>query len=114
MDRKLKGRYAEEMAMEYLMSHDFKILERNYRFKRSEIDLIAQKDDLIVFVEVKHRQSTAYGLPEETVSQNQKNNILQAAEEFIIHIDWMGEIRFDIIAISGKKELELMHFEDAF
>lgn len=109
------GKLGEENAATFLVEKGYIILERNYRFKKSEIDLICSYDRLLVFVEVKTRSSKAFGNPESFVSQNQQEAIIRAAEEYMLEKDWEGDIRFDIIAIYKKgKEEELMHFEDAF
>lgn len=109
------GKLGEKNAAAFLVKNGYKILERNYRFKKSEIDLICSRDGLMIFVEVKTRSSKAFGNPESFVSQNQQDAIIRAAEEYILEEDWDGDIRFDIIAIYKKgKEEELVHFEDAF
>lgn len=109
------GKLGEENAATFLVKKGYKILERNYRFKKSEIDLICLQNGLLVFVEVKTRSSKAFGNPESFVSQNQQEAIIRAAEEYMLEKNWEGDIRFDIVAIYKKgKEEELMHFEDAF
>ncbi len=109
------GKLGEENAAAFLVENGYKILEQNYRFKKSEIDLICSRNNLLIFVEVKTRSSKAFGNPESFVSQKQQDAIIRAAEEYMIEKDWEGGIRFDIIAIykKGRKE-ELVHFEDAF
>ena len=109
------GKIGEDEAAEYLMAKGYEVIARNYRFKKSEIDIICRYQELLVFVEVKTRSSNAYGEPEEFVTASQQAAVLRAAENYVIEEDWQGDIRFDIIAIlkQGRKE-ELTHFEDAF
>lgn len=109
------GKLGEENAATFLREKGYKILQRNYRFKKSEIDLICFYDNLLVFVEVKTRSSKSFGNPESFVSQNQQEAIIRAAEEFMLETGWEGDIRFDIVAIYKKGHLEeLEHFQDAF
>ncbi len=106
------GKQAEDLALKYLNGKGYELREQNYRYKRSEIDLIVYKDSLIVFVEVKYRSNSQFGHPEEFVSPNQKRSILECAEHYISIINWQNHIRFDIIALDAKFNIE--HFEDAF
>ena len=108
------GQEGEQLAADYLKKSGWKILETNYRFRRSEIDLIASKKDLLIFVEVKTRSSTAYGLPEQFVDEKKADNIMKAANHYIREHDWKSNIRFDIISIIKKVRMELEHIEDAF
>lgn len=109
------GKKGEDQAVEFLKEKGYEILQRNYRFKKSEIDLICEKDELLVFVEVKTRRSRNYGYPESFVSSNQQKAIVRAAEQYISAYSWQGDIRFDIVAILEIKGVsEIEHFKDAF
>ena len=108
------GIEGEQLAKDYLKKKGWFILEMNYRYRRSEIDLIASKNDLLIFVEVKARSNTAFGLPEQFVDDKKVENILKAADHYIMEKDWKGNIRFDIISIIKNKSMELEHIEDAF
>ena len=109
------GQAAEALSANYLAKHHFKIIARNYRYQRAEIDIIAQKNRLLVFVEVKARSNDRFGEPETFVSTQQQNLIRTAAEHYIITQDWGHAIRFDIIAVRQENhQLQLAHFEDAF
>ena len=108
------GLEGEQQAAEYLNNQGFRILEQNYRYSRSEIDIIASKNDLLVFVEVKVRTNTNYGLPENFVDDKKAVNIIKGADRYINEINWKGNIRFDIISIVKNGDTELQHFEDAF
>jgi putative endonuclease len=113
--KKKIGDKGEEDAVHFLCANGYEVLSRNYRYGRGEIDIIAQKDDVLIFVEVKTRKNAEYGYPETFVTESQQERIYLAAEEFTINKAWPGDIRFDIIAIllDGEEPI-LEHFEDAF
>ena len=98
-----------------MLEKSYSIVEKNWRYLKAEIDLIAQKDDVIVFVEVKTRSSANYGDPESFVSDKQQKMIINAAHQYIMKNDIESEARFDIISIviSNKKE-DIKHIEGAF
>jgi len=108
------GKHGEEIAARFLANKGYDILERNYRHKKSEIDIIAQLGDLLVFVEVKSRTNIAFGYPEEAVGQAKIEKVLEGAEQYTYEHHWDGDIRFDIVAITYKPNLEVVHFKDAF
>lgn len=111
----VQGRLGENAATELLLTNKYEILEKNYRFGRAEIDLIARKNDLLVFVEVKLRRSDKFGFPEEAVSPRKQELFLETAEHYIEKINWQHDIRFDIIAITQNNgKLNIHHIEDAF
>lgn len=111
---KIKGDLGEEVAADYVTDLGFTVLERNYRYKRGEIDIIAKKNDLLVFFEVKARHGITYGYPEEAVDDKKIEMVIMAANNYIFETEWDGEIRFDIIALSMRNDQKIMHFEDAF
>ena len=106
------GKRGEELASLFLENKGWLILERNYRYKRGEIDLIALHDSLLIFLEVKFRKNNHFGHPENFVNAKKSEMVKQTAEYYLIEKNWKGNIRFDIIAISGGDMPE--HFEDAF
>lgn len=105
------GKKGENLAEEFLQQKGYAIVARNYRYKRSEIDLIVQKENWLIFVEVKMRSSKAFGFPEESVGAAKRKKILEGAAQYLAETNWQGNVRYDIIAIH-KNEIE--HFEDAF
>lgn len=109
---KKRGDDAEKIACDYLKQEGYILAEKNFRYKRAEIDLIFKQGETMVFVEVKYRKNEKFGFPEEFVSAGQQERILEAATYYLEMIDWAGAIRFDIIAIDAS--LEITHFEDAF
>ena len=113
--RKRIGDRGEDSAANYLFANGYEVLQKNYRFGRGEIDIIARKDETLVFIEVKTRKNNLYGDPESFLSESQEDRIHLAAEEYVLQNEWPGEIRFDIIAILwDSNEPTLDHFEDAF
>lgn len=100
---------------QHLTTQGYRILARNYRYRKAEIDLIAQKDQLLCFIEVKARTSLRFGYPETFVKSQQRKLIKHAADNYIYTYNWSHPIRFDIISILQKQHtVELTHFEDAF
>jgi putative endonuclease len=105
------GKEKESLTESFLQQKGYVILDKNYRYKKGEIDLIAKQEEILVFVEVKYRKNNRFGFPETAVSESKENLIRATAENYIFEKNWKGRIRFDIVAISGK---EVMHLEDAF
>jgi len=114
-DKIRKGKEAEDMAANFLVQQGYEIVARNYRYRRSEIDLIIRKDNWLIFVEVKMRSSNAFGYPEEFVDYKKAKNIVYGAEQYTFENDYNGNVRFDVVAISMQGgEPDIKHFEDAF
>jgi len=112
--KQLVGKKGEKIAASFLQKKGYNIIRRNFRSGRSEIDLICKFEDKLIFVEVKTRNSTKYGYPEESVDQHKIEMILKGAEDYIFDENWKGKIRFDIIAIQLYPTIEIFHFTDAF
>jgi len=111
------GRIGEGLAINYLLDKGWIILERNWRYGRLELDLIAKVNTSLVFIEVKTRSQKKYGSPEESVISQKEENIRKASLAYIQKLKYNGEIRFDIISIilDQKNEIrEIEHIEDAF
>lgn len=111
------GSKGEDLACTYLIEKDYKILERNWRFKKAEIDIIAKHNNCLIFIEVKARSYTAFGQPEESIDAKKEAMLIDAAQRYMESIDYNWEIRFDIISIILTKSLEIEkidHFKDAF
>lgn len=110
--RETGGRY-EALAAAFLENKGFRILERNFRWRRGEIDLIAAEKEILVFVEVKFRSSSARGLPEEAVTEQKQQRIFRTAEVYLCrHPEWrQKECRFDVIAVDGGR---IRHIRRAF
>ena len=114
-DKIKKGNEGEQMAANFLIAKGFEIVVRNYRYKQCEIDLIMKKSNWLIFVEVKTRSSSAFGHPEEALDWKQEQRILEAAENYTYEINWQGNVRYDVVAISLQYQPpEIVHIEDAF
>ncbi len=114
MTQRDSGQQGEILAADYLEKKGYEIVTRNFRYKRAEIDIIAQKSSLLVFVEVKARSSNVYGHPEEFVDEKKASLIIEAADHYINMHQWEGLIRFDIVSVMLKPSVSIHHFEDAF
>lgn len=116
MNNKQKGDKGEQLVVDFLIKEGFEILETNWRWKRCEVDIIAKVENILVFVEVKTRTNTKFGLPEESVSKHKQQQLQQAADEYIFQNNHNGEIRFDVVAVnlSKKAAIEIHHIKDAF
>ncbi|MEX0967746.1 MAG: YraN family protein [Bacteroidia bacterium] len=109
------GRDGERLAIDFLVRKGYTIRTTNFRFGRTEVDIICQKDDLIIFVEVKARRSHVHGFPEEAVNDRKQEVIGEVAEEYILSNGLKNEIRFDVISILYRgRNSEIYHIEDAF
>ena len=108
----IKGRKNEALAEKYLKKKGYKIIERNYSNHIGEIDLIATDKDILVFVEVKFRQTDKFGLPREAVGIYKQNKIKRAATLYLQQNHLFDkQIRFDVVDILGD---EITHIENAF
>jgi putative endonuclease len=109
------GLEGEDAAAAFLINAGYEVVCRNYRYGRAEVDLIVNKGNWLVFVEVKTRSNCDFGFPEEFVDKAKEDNILMAAENYIYAANWEGNVRYDIISVLGTGfEKQIMHFEDAF
>ena len=114
-DKMKMGVDGEQAACSFLKQKGYEILEKNYRYRKSEIDLIVKHDNWLVFVEVKTRSSSFFGYPEEFVDRKKQLMIFDAAENYMYEKDWNGNVRYDIVSIMAVKgKLEVYHIEDAF
>jgi putative endonuclease len=109
------GQKGEEIAAAYLQDKEYKILARNWRFKRNEIDIIAIKNDILIVLEVKTRTSEFVENLSEIVTRKKQKSIIVAADAFVDRNEIKNEVRFDIIFIvfSGEN-YHLQHIKEAF
>ena len=110
------GKLAEELAESFLVEKNYKILAKNYRHLKAEIDIIAQFENQIVIVEVKARATDAFMLPQEAINKKKIRLIVSAANEFLETNNIDLETRFDVISVlpNEKGKLEITHIENAF
>lgn len=103
-DKRGVGRHYEAVAARYLKYLGLTVLERNYRCKRAEIDIIALDNDTLCFVEVKYRSSAAYGYPSEAVDIKKQQRIILASEHYLAENRLSGvSRRYDVVEIIGNK-----------
>ena len=109
------GKKGEELAVDYLLKNNYEIIERNYRFDKAEVDIIARKKDTLAIIEVKARSTTDFGNPQDFVKPKQIQRLVKAVDEYVTQNDLDVEIRFDIIAIvKTGKSYDIEHLENAF
>lgn len=109
------GREAELFAVDYFKSLGYKIIRQNYFYQKAEIDLILQKTNQIVIVEVKARANNAWSNPEDAVTIKKKKLLVSAAHQFILENNLDSEVRFDILALMKQDGLwNINHIVDAF
>ncbi|MEI6757857.1 MAG: YraN family protein [Chlorobium sp.] len=122
MDPHLLGPEGERLAAEFLAKKGFRIIERNYRYHRNEIDIVARDGKTLCFVEVKTRFSSQTGHPVEAVTPQKQREIIKAARAYLAFcVEEECDCRFDVIAIQVKEVEEnridsfvIEHFPDAF
>lgn len=109
------GNLGEKIAANFLEEKGYSILEKNWRYGRQEVDLIARDKNFIVIVEVKTRSTNIFGEPEESVDLVKQRYLINAADGYMQQLAFEAEVRFDIISIikSGTKH-KIKHIEDAF
>ncbi len=116
------GLEGEQIAADYLVKKGYRIIERNYRFHRNEIDIIALHGRTLCFVEVKTRLSSAKGHPAEAVTLQKQHEIIKAARAYLaLYADGECDCRFDVVAIQVQRmeqqhisAFDIDHFTDAF
>lgn len=110
------GKLAEQMAQDFLVQKNYKILAKNFRYQKAEIDLIAEFDNQIIIVEVKARKTDAFILPQEAINKKKIRLLVSAANYFLEENNINLETRFDAISVlpNKKGQLEITHLENAF
>jgi len=110
------GKLGEELAVAYLREHKFEILFCNWRYSHYEVDIIAQKNGLPHFVEVKLRTSSRYGTAQESVSAKKLRFLITAADAFLVQHPRYKDFRIDVLGISLEKDgtASYVFMEDAY
>lgn len=113
--KKELGEKGEQLAADFLSKLGYSILERNWRYGRLEVDIIAQNTDFLVVVEVKTRSSAYFGSPDEAVDHRKIDFLAEAAAAYQDQQDLDLETRFDIVSvIRNGADFEITHLLDAF
>lgn len=115
MKREL-GLKGEGIASDYLKKEGYKVITRNFHTRYGEIDIICEKASTLVFVEVKTRRSTVYGMPEEAITPRKIEHLKKAA---LIYLEqekrFYKELRFDVVGILIKgQDIKINHITNAF
>lgn len=116
LGNKNTGNKGEDLATNWLIKNGYDIIVRNFRYKHSEVDIIASKNNTLHFVEVKTRTNLQFGLPEESIDNRKMNALKKAAAAYIeLNHQWKF-LQFDVIAITliKNKEPEFFFIEDVF
>ncbi|MDD2870393.1 MAG: YraN family protein [Candidatus Gracilibacteria bacterium] len=115
MTTKQTGDKGEVIAIKYLQKNGYNILDSNFKFGRfGELDLIAKKDDLTIFFEVKYRNNDSYGIPEESIIPNKLRKCKKTIEYYVVknRLDF-EQIRFDVITImKGDTSYKVKHYKN--
>ena len=104
------GKEGEQLAEQYLLKNGFTILYRNWRYSHYEIDIVAIRNDLLHFVEVKLRSTRYFGLPEESVTKKKIKCLLEAANAFLFRNAHFNDFRIDILSITTYPNEEIGYY----
>lgn len=113
------GMQGEDIACKFIESHGGRIIERNFRFKGGEIDVIYKDGDYIVFGEIKYRSSSTFGMAEEAVGYRKQWTISRGCDFYLVknHLDEFTKVRFDVIALNideGQNTVKVHYVKNAF
>lgn len=110
------GNMGEAMAAAYLLQKGFSVLQQNWRHYRWEVDIIASKNNILHFIEVKTRRTKRFGFPEDNVDRNKIKHLMGAAEEYLYQYPGWKRIQFDILSITMLKDepAEYFFIEDVY
>jgi len=109
------GKKGEQLAIDYLIKKGYTIRDKNWRYQKAEIDIIAQKGDILAVVEVKTRSTDYFGDPQDFVNPKKIKLLVKAINEYVISKNLDVEVRFDIIAIiKTNNQTKIEHLEDSF
>ncbi|MGX7667720.1 YraN family protein [Flavobacterium pedocola] len=109
------GKQGEDLAVAHLIKEGYQILERNWTWQKAEIDIIAQKNEVLAIVEVKTRSNLSFGNPQDFVNPKKIKLLVKAVDEYVTRCKADFNIRFDIIAVKkDATKFEIEHLQDAF
>ena len=117
-DQKERGNWGEDRAARYLRLHGYRIVERNFRCRQGEIDIIARKGEIVAFVEVKQRKNADFGEAREFVTFSKQRRIIAAAELWLSQHETPLQPRFDVVEVYAPRgedgPVQIRHIENAF
>jgi putative endonuclease len=109
------GNAGEQFAIAYLQKNGYLILEKNYRFLKAEVDVIAKKENTIIAIEVKTRSTDYFGDPQDFINQKKIKLLVSAMDNYVVERDLDVDVQFDIVAIIKQKHaFQIEHLKDAF
>lgn len=112
MNRQETGKRGEKLAADFLKKKGYRILQTNYRCREGEIDIVSQKKDCLVFVEVRTKTSTEFGMPEESITFNKKEKLVASAFSYLnANNHSQSQWRIDFVAVELDKEGKTMRIE---
>jgi putative endonuclease len=116
VERKKKGHFAEERAVEYLKKKGYRILDRNFYVRGGEIDIVAEKENVLISVEVRSLSNRNGLNPVETISEFKLRHLKRAMETYMVKKGIYGKVdcRFDVVGVIGQEKPEIIHIEDAY
>jgi putative endonuclease len=111
-----QGYTAETLVADYFAGQGYRVVDRNYSSRRGEVDLIVERDQTVVFVEVRYRRSALFGSPEETITWEKRRRIVLAAIDYVTRHRVRGKnIRFDMVAVvQARGSPQIEHITGAF
>lgn len=114
-EHNILGNQGESKAKSYLLSNGYTILHTNWRYKHKEIDLIALKDNVLVFIEVKTRTFGGMQPARESITISKMRYLVEAADAYVNQFNRKEEIRFDVLALTKSYDtMQIEHLENAF
>jgi len=109
------GKEGEKLATDFLIKKGYAIKQKNYRYLKSEIDIIAQKEDILAIVEVRARSNDKILPIAETITKKKIKLLVMGADHYVVHNKLDVEVRFDVITIlKNQFKCEIEHLESAF
>jgi putative endonuclease len=116
-ERRVTGALVEDRVAAWLEERGYRILARNYLCRRGEVDIVAERDEVLAFVEVRSRRDDGLGSPAETVGFGKRRRVIAAATDFAVRHDLLDRraIRFDVVSVIDRGgEVEIEHLPGAF
>ncbi len=110
------GKKGEALAIAYIQNKGFTLLHQNWRYSYYEVDIIASKENVLHFIEVKTRSSTQFGAPEESVTEKKIENLMKASEEFQHRYPEWKRVQYDVLSIliPANEVIEYFYIEDVY